>query len=282
MIDVRERQWILDRATVPEHGLSLMTSVSGGEPFLVKDILCFARSNWLVVVGYPLAGAGREGGADLEASLESILDRFKPRFASIIAPEIPMSVAGFCREKQRDVYYTVPLEGFQPGGTARRAVRRASKEVHVEWAGAMDEAHRRLTLEFLGRARLSHRVQDLFFKMPRFVSDSSNAFVLNARDARGELVAFYVVDLEPVAFSTYVIGCRSGKRHVPGASDLLCNELIRVSAERGKRFVHLGLGLTPGIRRFKRKWGGVPGPDYESADLVLRRPSLLDALRGLR
>lgn len=280
-MDVRERQRILAGASVPEHGVALMESVSGGEPFWVEERLCFARGDWLVVVGYPLEG-GAEGPAETEARLGRILERFKPRFASIVAPRIPKALAASSRERERDVYYTVPLEAFQPGKKARRGAGRAAREVRVERARTMDEAHRALSLEFLARVKPPHRVQDLLWKMPRFAAESENALVLNARDGQGNLVAFWVADLEPGPFSTYVIGCHSRRRYVPGASDLLCDELLRLSGERGKRFVHLGLGLTPGIRRFKEKWGGVPGPEYRAVEMVLRRPSFLDVLRGLR
>ncbi len=279
LMDAQERKSIVERATVPEHGLSLMQSVSGGEPVLAEDFLCFVRNDWIVVVGYPLSyeGPGREFSAE---SLGRILERFNPGFASVMGPRIPDAVPGACRERRQDAYYTVSLEGFEPGGAARRAARRAAKEARVERARIMGEEHRRLTLEFICRASLPHRAQDLLWKMPRFVAGSGDSLVLNARDARGTLLAFWVVDLEPGPFSTYVIGCHSRRPYVPGASDLLCNELIEVSRERGKRFVHLGLGLSPGLRRFKEKWGGVPGPDYEEAEFVLRRPSLLDAIRG--
>ena len=282
MIDNREQRHILDRATVPEHALTLMESVSGGEPFWIEGLLCFSRGDWLVVVGYPLEGGEPPEPGGIEASVRGVLERFQPRFASVVAPRVPESLAASSRERDRDVYYTVPLEGFRPGEKARRAARRAAREVRVERARTMGEAHRELSREFLARVRPPHRVQDLIWKMPRFTAGAEDALVLNARDEQGKLSAFWVADLEPGPFSTYVIGCHSRKRYVPGASDLLCSELLRLSREQGKRFVHLGLGLTPGIRRFKEKWGGVPGPDYEAVELVLRRPSLLDVLRGLR
>lgn len=281
MIDDRERRTILDRATVPEHALTLMESVSGGEPFRAEGLLCFSKGDWLVVLGYPLEGEPPDA-AGLETSVRRALERFQPRYASILAPEVPKPFVEESRERERDAYYTVTLEGFEAGTKARRAVRRASREARVERSPHMGESHRRLTLEFLARIKPPHRVQDLLWKMPRFVAGSADALVLDALDEKGELLAFWVVDLEPGPFSTYVIGCHSRQHYLPGASDLLCSELLRLSRERGKRFVHLGLGLTPGVRRFKEKWGGVPGPAYDAVEVVLRRPSLLDVLRGLR
>jgi hypothetical protein len=64
---------------------------------------------------------------------------------------------------------------------------------------------------------------------------------------------------------------RSTKDNVPGASDLLFHEMVNISQSEGKRAINLGLGIHPGIRRFKEKWGGVPFLSYSSA-LVHRKP----------
>ena len=63
-----------------------------------------------------------------------------------------------------------------------------------------------------------------------------------------------------------------------GASDLLLFELINLSLEYDKRYIHLGLGVNTGIRRFKAKWGGVPMRRYEMCELVLKKPSLFEML----
>jgi hypothetical protein len=36
-----------------------------------------------------------------------------------------------------------------------------------------------------------------------------------------------------------------------------------MARESGKAYVQLGLGVNPGIRRFKEKWGGKPTLPYE-------------------
>jgi len=43
MISPIDEEYILTRAYVPEHIVSLMVSLSKGEPFLVEDHLSFAR-----------------------------------------------------------------------------------------------------------------------------------------------------------------------------------------------------------------------------------------------
>ena len=56
MISPEEEEYILDRAYVPEHIVSLMALLSKGEPFLDEEHLSFAKDNWLILVGYPLDG----------------------------------------------------------------------------------------------------------------------------------------------------------------------------------------------------------------------------------
>ena len=57
---------------------------------------------------------------------------------------------------------------------------------------------------------------------------------------------------------------RSIKINVPGASDLLFEEMVKLSQSQGKKAINLGLGVHAGIRRFKEKWGGVPFLPYHS------------------
>jgi hypothetical protein len=54
MISLEEEEYILARAYVPEHIVSLMALISKGDPFLIEDHLGFVKGNWLILVGYPL------------------------------------------------------------------------------------------------------------------------------------------------------------------------------------------------------------------------------------
>ena len=96
------------------------------------------------------------------------------------------------------------------------------------------------------------------------------------------MAAFYVVDLAAKNFATYVIGCHSKRNYVQGASDLLFFEMINMSIESGKKYMHLGLGVNEGIRQFKEKWGGMPTRKYEMCELVVRKRSLLDSIMAIR
>ena len=50
---------------------------------------------------------------------------------------------------------------------------------------------------------------------------------------------------------------------IPHASDLLMRETVNIARKEGKKYIHLGLGVNDGIRKFKEKWGGYPFLRYE-------------------
>ena len=279
MLSAQEEAYILDRAYVPEHCIRLMTHVSGGEPFLIDDFFICRKENWIILIGYPLED---NFSADkLENVLSRIKKKFRPEFVSLIAPEMPSSLAAACQESQSDAYFTLQTQKPIIRSPVKRNLRKARQKLRVESCSSMQGHHQDLMQEFIARARLSERVQRLLFKLPKFVARSEKAFVLNAWDKADKLAAFYVIDLEARQFSNYIMGCHSRKNYVLGASDLLLFELINLSLEYDKPLIHLGLGVNAGVRRFKAKWGGVPLRRYEMCELVLRRPSLFETISSL-
>ena len=118
--------------------------------------------------------------------------------------------------------------------------------------------------------------------MPQYVASARDAFVINAWDSKRTLAAFYVVDLTTKDFANYLIGCYSKSNYIPGASDLLLSELIKMSTEYGKDYIHLGLGVNSGIRQFKEKWGARPTIRYEMCELVQKKTMAWEVLRAVR
>jgi len=276
MITPDEEKTVLARAYVPEHSVELMTRISGGEPFLFEDYFCCRTPHGLIVVGYPL-----EHEFELER-FERVLDRmikfFQPARVSLIAPRAPMSFRAAFVERETDNYYTLQLPAAVPGGPVKRTIRKAREAGTIEQATELTEAHRELTREFVERVNPPPRITELLLRMWDYVGKAKDGLVLNTRDRHGELAAFFVVDFAPKDFATYIIGCHSKRNYLPGASDLLVSETIKLSTELGKRFIHLGIGVNAGIRLFKEKWGGIPTRPYELCELVIKKPSLLDAL----
>jgi hypothetical protein len=54
VISPEKEAYILEKAYVPEHIVSLMALISKGNPFLIEDHFGLVKDNWLILVGYPL------------------------------------------------------------------------------------------------------------------------------------------------------------------------------------------------------------------------------------
>jgi len=279
MLTPEEEAHVLSKAYVPEHIVNLMVPISKGEPILKEDHLGFVKDNWLIFVGYPL-----DGSFSLERCeriLKQAVETFRPEYLWFIGPEIPASLLDACKERETDQYYRLDLDQTKLKPSLQRMAEKAFKEITVERSHSISKEHEALIDELLKREKLPPRVRELYRAMPDYVTHSSSACVLNARNKKGKLCAFFIVELGAKNFSTYVLGSHSKKHYVPHASDLLFLEMIKLTLEHGKNTINLGLGVNEGIRRFKEKWGGIPFLDYEFCERYYgytRTVSLIKAL----
>jgi hypothetical protein len=276
-----EERYILERAYVPEHIINLMAPISKGEPFLKEEHLGFLKDNWLIFVGYPLDGDFSQ--ARSERVLKHAVETIRPEYLWFIGPEILPSLLDSCKERETDRYYALDLEQTKLKASLQRIADKASEELTVERSHSFSKEHGALISELLKREKLPPRVRELYRAMPDYVTLSSSAVVLNARDQKRRLSAFYVVEVGAKNFSTYVLGSHSKKHYVPHASDLLFLEMIKLTREHGKHTINLGLGVNEGIRRFKEKWGGIPSLNYEFCERyygTTRTMSLIRSLEG--
>ncbi len=279
MITPQEEAYVLERAYIPEHIISLMGPISKGEPFLKEEHLGFVKDNWLILVGYPLDGNFSQARG--ERVMKQAVETFRPEVLWFIGPEILPSLLNSCKERETDRYYTLDIEGTKLKPSLQRIADKASKVLTVERSRSFSKEHRGLTKELLKREKLPPRVRELYRAMPDYVSRSSSACTLDARDRNGKLSAFFVVELGAKTFSTYVLGCHSKKHYVPHASDLLFQEMIKLTREHGKHIIQLGLGVNAGIRRFKEKWGGIPTLSYEFCERDYGTTRTLSLIKSL-
>jgi hypothetical protein len=280
MLTSEQETYILNHAYVPEHIVVMMTSLSGGEPFLIDDYFCCCKDNWVIFIGYPLQ---HEFVFDeFEAILLKVKKKFRAERISLIAPELSQRLDARCTEKDCDAYYTLDTQFPVISSAVKRNLKTAGRLLTVERAVLLGDAHLQLLQAFFERASLPLRVKELFSKMPQYVASARHAFVLNAWDSKQTLAAFYVVDLAARGFANYIVGCYSKKNYVLGASDLLMSELIKMSSEYGKDYIHLGLGVNSGIRRFKEKWGARPTLRYEMCELVQKKTFISEVVGAIR
>jgi hypothetical protein len=261
MLTPDEEKYILTKAYIPEHIPDLMIPISKGEPYLTEGYIYFLKENWIIFIGYPLNHDFTT--EDLEKTLNIIIKKHQPRYLWLIAPEIPHSLIKSCRERESDHYYRLDLDGFEVKKDMLRAIRKASKDLKVQRRRSILKEHTELISEFIEKEKPRALIRELFLSMEEYVKISKDAFVLSAFDRNGRLTAFYVVEMAAFSFATYVVGCYSRENYIPHASDLLFSEMVNLAKEKGKGYIHLGLGVNEGIRRFKEKWGGIPFLKYE-------------------
>jgi len=276
MLTASEENYILTYANIPEHLVGLMTSLSSGEPFLIEDCLCLHREDWLILVGYPIRNEFLIDA--FENLVAEIQKRFQPRRLSLVAPSLPRSMHHTCRERESDYYYTLDIPVLVLKNSVKRNIKKAQQLLRVERSPRMEAAHQSLMQEFVHRIDPPARVRELLSKMLDYVGQSTQAMALNTWDKNNNLVAFYIIDLAARNFTNYIIGGYSKKYYVRGASDLLLFELIKISEEHDKSYIHLGLGINDGIRKFKEKWGGRPTRSYEMCEIILSKPSVLETI----
>jgi hypothetical protein len=237
-----------------------MAAMSDGEPFLVGPYLFLAAEDWLLAVGYPIEDGGRSVG--FEPALAEALRLTAARDCWAICPELPGRLKA--HRSSRDQYYILALPAEIPGRLERLA-ERAAENLTVEAGINFTPAHQRLWAEFTGRAALPPNVRELFARTDAVLQRAPGLALLNAWDRNGNLAACLLLDAAPRRFTSYLLGAFSRTAYTPHASDLLFREMIRMAQRDGKQFLHLGLGVNEGIRRFKAKWGGLPGLPYEMA-----------------
>lgn len=251
---------IMALARVPEHSASLMRVAARGEAFLVGDYLFVSEGSWLAAVGYPLRG-GYSPRA-FEAALRTALRHSGARRCDAVAPRLPARLLP--RMQENDRYFVVPADAPVPPAL-RGPLRKAGERLRLEEGREFTPAHRRLWGEFLGRVSLPPRVRALYGRIEAMLAaEDTDACLLNAWDGE-RLAACLVVDAAPERFDTYLLGAHSREYYAPHASDALFAFMLKLARQRGKRFVHLGLGVNEGIARFKRKWGGRPALRYQRA-----------------
>ncbi|HUU41248.1 MAG TPA: hypothetical protein VMW42_09915 [Desulfatiglandales bacterium] len=265
---------VYQQAYIPEHLPHYVEAISSAEPHLNDNHLCFTREKHLIFIGYPL-GTVRYYA---QQSYESACRHFRPSTVSVIAAELWFPDETYDL-RSRDNYYRLELPLEPIDAELAYTVRRASRELEVS-EGTFTSDHQRLVKDFISEHRLSLEHKLIFERIPRYLKRSKTARLLEARKGNS-LVAFTIMDLGSADYAFYLFNFRSVKRNVPGASDLLFYKMVSLAQSENKMAINLGLGIHPGVLRFKEKWGGIPFLPYSYA-FVRREPfemgSMIDKL----
>lgn len=251
---------VLEKGYVPEHSAWFMRAMSCGEPFLVRDHLFLAGEDWLMGIGYPLSGT--YDPAEFFKALQESIKRIAPVRCWSVSPALPEELCS--HRVEQDYYYILPA-GARVPSRILRLTERASETLRVEQGREFTTAHQELWEEFTSNKILPARVRNMYERTVCVLAGVPDLILLNAWDKNGNLAACLLLDPGPKRFTSYLIGAHSRRTYTPYATDLLFREMLSLAREGGKEFVHLGLGVNPGIKRFKTKWGGEARWPFEFA-----------------
>ncbi len=255
MLNDQERQYIYRHAYLPEHLPDYVGAFSGAEPFLHHNYLYFLGKKHLIFNGYPL-----EPHSDPAARIyDFICERCQPTTVAVIASVIWLPAEQY-EQEATDSYYRLNLPLTPIDAAVAYMLRRARRDLQVT-RGSFGKEHQKIIKVFVSEHNFNRRQKYLFKHIPQYLKASSSAVLFEARREK-ELVAFNIVDLAAADYAFYLFSFRSRKINVPGASDLLFDEMVNLAHTAGKKAVNLGLGVNAGIRRFKEKWGGTPFLNY--------------------
>ncbi len=275
MITAAQQDHIETHAYVPEHIPQYVTAISQTEPHLFGDFLAYSKKGLFIFVGYPLKEPFNE--KQMGKVLEEVIRRFKPESLSLTGPAIPSSFKNYERAPS-DHYYRLDLSSLSISQKLRNMLKRAGRELAIEKKKNFDEDHRRMVEEFLKTHPVDEETRFIFRRIDAYLSSSKSAWVFDARNKSGELVAFDIAEFGPKDYAIYMFNFNSDAFYVPGASDLLLAEVIQQAKTDRKKYVNLGLGINPGVTFFKKKWGGVV---FLPHAYCLYRPSRKENLEAL-
>ena len=267
MLKPNEFDHIYRNAYVPEHLIEYVTAVSGAKPYCFQDYLCYFHRNHLIFIGYPLA----DNPAEISRVYSAACERFNPHSIMLVADNLSGLAEGN-ETHPADRYYRLNLPVKYLNPDVAYMVRRAKRELKVK-VGRFGSEHKKIIKDFIGRQDLPAAQVHIFEHIPAYMKRSKTAYLLEARQS-GRPVAFSIVDMGSARYAFYQFNFRDAKIAVPGASDFLFNEMIRLAQTEGKKAVNLGLGVHPGIRRFKEKWGGQPFLEHRS--VLIQRKQAFD------
>lgn len=279
MISPKEKAYISENAIIPEQLPHYVEAVTQAETSLFHDCLVYRQDDHITLIAYPFgweAGKMIYDETWLSELISELQNEFKPQVLSVISP-FQGDLLNDWVIKGEDHYYRLDLKLLKPGKKLRNIIRRAQGELTVSVGDSFDCRYKQLVNQFLKKNKVSAETRSIFKKLPRIVHNPE-CEIFSAKDRRGKLVAFDVFDFSAEKTAFYLFNFVSRINYVPGASDLLLAYGVDYARQHGQRFLNLGLGIHPGIERFKQKWGSQPFLKYFA---FYKEPEIEEAVDAL-
>ena len=243
-------------ASVPEHLLPYVRSVSSLEPQEKKGILVWSSGSSLIIVGHERSGAPFDAGR-LDNVIHEFEDLPEIEHMTVLAPTRPDAAPNWAVSTPPDAYWGIslpsPPEQMIHGQKLRNLLRRAGREIHISQEGWHPD-HAELTVLFSRTHTLDPATRKLFENIGNYMQSVPEAILFAARDARGTLQGFAIGDYTSLQTVFYLFAFRH-PQSPPGTADALLEALAEEGIRRGHTLLNLGLGINGGIAFFKRKWG---------------------------
>ena len=246
-------------AVVPEQLVSYVRAVSGSKPAMIGSCVGYQSEGSIVLVGYPLHDPKDEGA--MADAIEEALHMPDLRRLTVIGPVRPPQ-APIETEVTEDSYFVLPLPPPAPGQKLRNLLKRAGRELTLHRELRLGEDHLALVQGYLNERTLAPGTRHIFRQLPLYLEASAGSMVFSARLADGRLAAFAVGEFGSLSTAFFLFCFRDSELAPPGSADLALSGLLEEARQRGQSRMNLGLGVSEGIRFFKRKWGAEPFLPY--------------------
>ncbi len=280
MLNSKEKEVLFEKAYIPEHLVEYVCSISDAEPFFYEDYLYFLKQNHLIFIGYPLNRLFRATSPN--DILREIILKHRIKSIAVIGERKP-ELKGDTLIENSDNYYVLDISSVSINRKLKNSLHRASRDITIEITRDFNSEHNRIIDEYLRMERFDSYTKYIFSKVPDYICKSTTSFIINAKAKDGSIVGFNILDLGSYRYAFYMFNFISKKMYVPGVSDLLMYEMIKIANREGKKFLNLGLGINKGIIFFKKKWGGKIFLNYQFTYKIIHKDttSLLNKILSI-
>ncbi len=268
MLSNEDYAFIFEYSYIPEHLTAYVCSISEAEPFIYEGYLHYLKENHMIFVGYPLNKSFSKKEAN--EILRELIYRHKINSVALIG-EAKLEIEGKIITESSDHYYVLDVSSLEIDAKLRNSLRRASRELKIEIGNNITSEHRAIIDECIKSESFDSYTVYIFESLPKYIQETKDAIVLNARTKEGSLAGFNVIDLGSKNYAFYMFNFISRNQYIPGVSDLLMSKMIEIAVTEKRDYINLGLGINEGIIFFKKKWGGRLFLDYKFEYKILSK-----------
>jgi hypothetical protein len=265
-------------AVVPEQVVGYVSAVAGSKPRMFGSCVGYSSGAEVVLVGYPLHDPFDETA--MAVAVDLALQTAGLERITVIGPVRPPQ-APARSETAEDQYYALALPEPAAGQKLKNLLRRAGRDVRLIAGRSFENDHAALVQRYLDNRPLAAGTRQIFRRLASYVETSAGSLIVSARRTDGRLAAFAVGEFASLTTAFFMFCFRDPDLAPPGGADLTLSGLLQEARQRGQTRMNLGLGVSDGIRFFKRKWGAEPFLPYVETSWRPVAPGMLSRLRGL-